>query len=59
VVQQTADPVSVTVPNNGVVSLDANRVPGQSFAVNIAAPGNSSAYVYFNGYGSCYASRLT
>lgn len=54
-VQETADPVSRTVPGRTVGVLDAEVVPGRSWAMNIDQTGTQFGYTwYINGTASCY-----
>jgi hypothetical protein len=48
-VQESQEPVSVRVDFNAIGSLDANLVPGQSWAVN----GERQENVHLNGYAVC------
>jgi hypothetical protein len=51
-VQESKDPVSVSVPTDTIGSLDAALVPGQSWSLNLDTIGGESVY-YINGYAIC------
>jgi len=56
-VQQSRDPVATEVPLNGLGSLDAELIPGQTWSL-VAASTNREAHentgsIYFNGYAIC------
>ncbi len=55
VVQEAADPVSVSAPLGAVAMLDASLTPGQSWALNAGTQpqGARSIYLYLNGYAVC------
>jgi hypothetical protein len=62
IVQETLDPVSVSVPANSIGSLDATLVPGHSWTIKVSHTGTtesgdppyySSGAFYVNGYGFC------
>jgi hypothetical protein len=51
-VQESRDPVSVSVPTDTIGALDATLVPGQSWSLNLDTIGGESVY-YINGYAIC------
>jgi len=51
-VQESREPTTVTAPENTIASLDAELVPGQSWALNLLAHSNEAAF-YINGYAIC------
>jgi hypothetical protein len=55
VVQQTRDPVSATTSFDGVNSVSASVVPGQSWSVNLSQSGGDGELLYFyvNGSAEC------
>jgi microcystin-dependent protein len=55
-VQESMDPVSFSAEFNTVSSLDADLIPGQSWAVNqshVGKYGGNASIVYINGYAIC------
>lgn len=54
-VQESSDPVDGSAPFNGIGSLDADLVPGQSWAVNASYTENDflPPRMYVNGYAVC------
>jgi hypothetical protein len=55
ILQETADPVSASVPQLTVGDVDAALVPGKSWSMNAAVSGDDyNITLYFNGYVSCY-----
>jgi hypothetical protein len=54
-VQETRDPVTASAPMNTIGSLDADLVPGQSWAVTVAP--SEAASVDFNGFAVCDSSE--
>jgi hypothetical protein len=53
VVQESREAVSLAEPGDAIGSLDAELVPGQTWAVNASLTPNLLYEVYFNGYGDC------
>ena len=54
VLQQSADPVAASVPEDTIGTLDVQLKIGDSWAVNLShAGGGYSATYFFNGFGSC------
>lgn len=53
VVQESREPVSASVPYDGIGSLDAEIVPGQSWSVSTSYKGEFEPLIYLNGYAIC------
>jgi hypothetical protein len=53
IVQQSADPVTTTVPTDTVSMLNADLVPGQSWAFNVSQPDGGLIDWYINGTANC------
>lgn len=53
VVQESRDPVSASAPYDGISSVDAPLVPGQSWSVIASHQGEFEPLIYLNGYAIC------
>jgi hypothetical protein len=54
VVQESRDPVSATVPYEGIGSVDAELVPGQTWGINVSSISDDfETFTYINGYAVC------
>jgi hypothetical protein len=53
VVQESRDPVSASAPYDGLGSVDAELVPGQSWAITASYTGDFEPRIYLNGYAVC------
>ncbi|HEX7244416.1 MAG TPA: hypothetical protein VF245_02485 [Solirubrobacterales bacterium] len=51
-VQESRDPVSVSVPTDSISELNAELVPGQSWSVDVSTTGGEATY-FINGYAVC------
>jgi hypothetical protein len=60
VVQQSADPVSSTVPGDSKGTVDTQVIPGQSWAINVAQVDGNLLFTWFiNGSAECFSTSLS
>ncbi len=55
ILQETADPVSVTAAEGVIAGVDADLVPGKGWSMTVSEAGDEySVMLYYNGWASCY-----
>jgi hypothetical protein len=55
ILQETADPVSMTAAEDTIAGVDANLVPGKGWSMAVSEAGDEfSVVLYYNGWANCY-----